>query len=119
VESVTSEEKMLELRRVSNKQHLVATLWSAGAQKEVSDWIGIGSSVSNVTSIMEYVLAGKRKCRSSSAKNSRNVHQDVEMHRGVTPMYCTRPGTANLSRRVFSADKKSVSENCLLHKVSR
>jgi hypothetical protein len=40
------QEKRLELMRVSNKQHLVATLlpiWSAGAQKEVSDWIGIGS----------------------------------------------------------------------------
>jgi predicted nucleic acid-binding protein len=43
VESVTSEEKRLELRRVLNKQHLAATLqpiWRVGVQKEVSrlDW---------------------------------------------------------------------------------
>jgi hypothetical protein len=118
VESVASEEKKLELRTVSNKQRLAATLlpiWSVGVQKEVSDWIGIGSSVSNVMSIMEYVSAGKRKCRSSSVKNSRSVHHNVETHRGVRPLYkdLELPICPDV---FFSADKKSVSENCLLHK---
>jgi len=48
-------------------------------------------------------------------RNSRSVLNDVELNVGVRPLYKDLE-VFNLSRCVFSANMKSVSEKCLLHK---
>jgi hypothetical protein len=77
-------------------------------------WIGIGSLVSGVTKIMEYVFVGTRTWRSSS--------QDEEVRGGSSRWAewgCESAvwwfGTVSLSRRVSSAIMKSLSEKCWLH----
>jgi hypothetical protein len=56
--------------------------------KEVSNWIGIGSSVSEVMGILEYVFVGIRnEGLLQRIQNSRSVLHDVELNGGVRPMY--------------------------------
>ena len=82
--------------------------------KEVSDWIWIGSLVSEVRDYVEYVFGGTRTWRSSS--------QDEEFKEGP-PWFQAELGceaavqgfeTAHLSRRVSTPKVISISEKCWL-----
>jgi hypothetical protein len=83
--------------------------------KEVCDWIGTGSSVTEITDILEHVLVGNRTFRFSSEDEELEDDSSLSGAEWRCAITVQGFGTATLFKRVLSATVKSGSQKCWLH----